>query len=38
MSEQKLCWRCREWLINKFGANYYVAPSNHGKRKIHAHK
>jgi len=29
MTEQKLCWRCREWLIDRFGVNYYVTPSNH---------
>jgi hypothetical protein len=29
MSEQKLCWRCRQFLIDKFGSNYYIAPSNH---------
>jgi len=29
MTEQKLCWRCREYLEKKYGANFYMAPSNH---------
>ena len=24
-----LCWECREWLVKKFGEQYYKAPSNH---------
>jgi hypothetical protein len=24
-----LCWKCREFLINKWGDRYYTTPSNH---------
>lgn len=27
--EQKMCWKCREFLQNKFGERYYLSPSNH---------
>jgi hypothetical protein len=29
MSDQKICWRCRDYLKQKYGANFYSAPSNH---------
>jgi hypothetical protein len=28
MAEQKLCLRCEEWLVRKFGVNYYI-PATH---------
>lgn len=27
--EHKLCWRCKEYLLNKYGPNFYKTPSDH---------
>ncbi len=27
--EPKFCWKCREYLEQKYGPNFYMAPSNH---------
>lgn len=29
MSEKELCWKCEEYLRQKYGPNFYQAPSNH---------
>jgi hypothetical protein len=29
ITKQKLCWQCREWLIDRFGTYYCIAPLNH---------